>query len=255
MNHALSIVPVTPIRRLPRHDSEMTSQLLFGEAVELISLHDDWFEVVSVFDGFAGFCPRNQLALVHHDIALQDQVPLVQTWSGIMQVNEAPMHVPLGSALPALLNGEAQWGEYRIRSSSKLIMEGAYPFEDETVRQVAFLFLNAPYLWGGRSVFGLDSNGFVQQVLRFFGKRLPRTVANQSLVGEEVSSLQESCCGDLVFFDQENDQLSHVGLLLNEREVIHVYGKVRIDTIDHMGILNRENFQRMHKLRMIRRLS
>lgn len=255
MNHALSIVPVTPVRRLPRHDSEMTSQLLFGEAVELISLHDDWFEVVSVFDGFAGFCPRNQLALVHHDIALQDQVPLVQTWSGIMQVNEAPMHVPLGSALPALLNGEAQWGEYRIRSSSKLIMEGAYPFEDETIRQVAFLFLNAPYLWGGRSVFGLDSNGFVQQVMRFFGKRLPRTIANQSLVGEEVSSLQESCCGDLVFFDQENDQLSHVGLLLNEREVIHVYGKVRIDTIDHMGILNRENFQRMHKLRMIRRLS
>jgi gamma-D-glutamyl-L-lysine dipeptidyl-peptidase len=253
-NTALCIVPVAPIRREPRHEAEITSQLLFGEAVELISNHGDWVEVICTYDGYAGFCFRSQLTDVDVTIAMQPQVPLVNTWSGVMMVNEAPMHVPLGSAVPGLQSGETTWGSYRIRSSSKLVMEGAYVFDEESIRAVAFQFLNTAYLWGGRSVFGADCSGFVQVLMRFFGKRLPRDASHQSLLGEDVGFLTEARCGDLAFFDNEEGKIIHVGLLLNDREILHAAGRVRIDTIDIAGIINRDNFQRTHKLRVIKRL-
>lgn len=254
MNTALCIVPAAAIRREPNYQSEITSQLLFGEAAELISNHGDWVELVCLYDGYAGFCQRNQLTEVPAVIAEQDQVPLVNTWSGVIFVNEARMHVPFGSAVPALQNGEAIWGELRIKSSSKLVMEGAYVFDEESIRQVAFTFLNTAYLWGGRSVFGIDCSGFTQVLMRFFGKKLPRDAANQSMVGEDVGFLQEAKCGDLAFFDDAEGKIIHVGLLLNDREIIHAAGKVRIDTIDGAGIINRDNFVRTHKLRTIKRV-
>jgi gamma-D-glutamyl-L-lysine dipeptidyl-peptidase len=253
-NTALCIVPVAPIRKEPRQEAEITSQLLFGEAVELISNHGEWVEVICTYDGYAGFCMRNQLTDVDATIAMQDQVPLVNTWSGVIFVNEAPMHVPLGSAVPGLQSGESVWGSYRIKSSSKLVMEGAYVYDEEGIRAVAFQFLNTAYLWGGRSVFGVDCSGFVQVVMRFFGKHLPRDAAHQSLLGEDVGFLTEARCGDLAFFDNEEGKIIHVGLLLNDREILHAAGRVRIDTIDTAGIINRDNFQRTHKLRVVKRL-
>jgi gamma-D-glutamyl-L-lysine dipeptidyl-peptidase len=254
MNTALCIVPVAPIRKEPRHEAEITSQLLFGEAVELISNHGDWVEVVCTYDGYAGFCMRNQLTEVDAAIAMQDQVPLVNTWSGVMMVNEARMIVPFGSAVPGLQNGESNWGSYRIKSSSKLVMEGAYVFDEESIKLVVFMFLNTPYLWGGRSVFGADCSGFTQVVMRFFGKHLPRDAAHQSLLGEDVGFLTEARCGDLAFFDNEEGKIIHVGMLLNDREVLHSAGRVRIDTIDTAGIINRDTFQRTHQLRFVKRL-
>lgn len=254
MNTALCLVPVCAVRKAPMQEAEMTSQLLFGEAVELISLHNDWVEVLCIYDGYTGFCMRNQLVEVSKEIASQDQVPLVLTWSGVMVVNSVPMHVPFGSAIPGMQNGESVWGDNRIRSSSKLVMEGAYVFDEESIRQVAFTFLNTAYLWGGRSVFGIDCSGFVQLLMRFFGKHLPRDTSNQSMLGEDLGFLQEARCGDLAYFDNEEGKIIHVGLLLNDHEIIHAAGKVRIDGIDGAGIIHSESGERTHRLRVIKRV-
>ena len=254
MNTALCLVPVCAVRKAPMQEAEMTSQLLFGEAVELISSHDEWVEVLCIYDGYTGFCMRNQLVEVSKEIASQDQVPLVHTWSGVMIVNSVPMHVPFGSAIPGMQNGEAVWGDNRIRSSSKLVMEGAYVFDEESIRQVAFTFLNTAYLWGGRSVFGIDCSGFVQLLMRFFGKHLPRDTSNQSMLGEDIGFLQECRCGDLAYFDNEEGKIIHVGLLLNDHEIIHAAGKVRIDGIDGAGIIHSESGERTHRLRVIKRV-
>ncbi len=63
-----------------------------------------------------------------------------------------------------------------------------------------------------------------------------------------INFLQEAHCGDLAFFDSEAGNIIHVGILLNEHEIIHSSGKVRIDKIDTQGILNLETKQRTHKL-------
>ena len=121
------------------------------------------------------------------------------------------------------------------------------------VKQLVYKFLNTPYLWGGKSVFGIDCSGFSKLVYKLLNVAIPRDAWQQALHGDTVSFLQEAKCGDLAFFDDEEGKIVHVGILLNEHEIIHSSGKVRLDKIDNQGIQNVETKQRTHKLRIIKR--
>jgi cell wall-associated NlpC family hydrolase len=90
-------------------------------------------------------------------------------------------------------------------------------------------------------------------VYKFLNAHLPRDAWQQAEKGEVVNFLQEARCGDLAFFDNEEAKVVHVGILLNDYEIIHSAGKVRIDKIDSEGILNLETKQRTHHLRIIKR--
>lgn len=128
-----------------------------------------------------------------------------------------------------------------------------FSFNAENLNQVARRYLDVPYLWGGKSLFGIDCSGFCQQVFRQFGIKLPRDAYQQAEHGEVVGFLQEVVCGDLAFFDNEEGRITHVGMMLNIHEIIHSSGKVRIDKIDHQGIINSETGVRTHQLRIIKR--
>jgi cell wall-associated NlpC family hydrolase len=121
------------------------------------------------------------------------------------------------------------------------------------IKQVAYKFLNTAYLWGGRSVFGIDCSGFSQVVYKFLNVCLPRDAWQQAEHGDIVKSLHEAVCGDLAFFDNEEGKITHVGIVLNPHEIIHSSGKVRLDKLDKEGIVNLENKQRTHKLKVIKR--
>lgn len=137
-------------------------------------------------------------------------------------------------------------------SAGPLVM-GADAFTAENIREVASKYLDVPYLWGGRSSCGIDCSGFSQQVFRRFGIKLPRDAYQQAELGEVVGFLQEAVCGDLAFFDNEEGRITHVGIMLGNDQIIHASGKVRIDRIDHLGIVQSETGLRTHKLRIIKR--
>ena len=82
---------------------------------------------------------------------------------------------------------------------------------------------------------------------------LLRDASQQATQGTKVSSLSAAQCGDLAFFDNEDGRITHVGILLNNEEIIHSSGKVRVDKIDAAGIINRETSERTHKLKVIKR--
>jgi cell wall-associated NlpC family hydrolase len=82
---------------------------------------------------------------------------------------------------------------------------------------------------------------------------LPRDAYQQATIGEAVGFLQEAQLGDLAFFDNEEGKITHVGIILNDEHIIHASGKVRIDKIDNMGIVNSETNERTHSLRLIKR--
>ena len=116
------------------------------------------------------------------------------------------------------------------------------------------MYLNTPYLWGGRSPFGIDCSGFTQMVYKINGISLKRDASEQAQEGETLSFIEESEAGDLVFFDDKEGNITHVGLLLEKHNIIHAYGTVRIDKIDQTGIFNSETQTHSHKLRLIKKI-
>jgi cell wall-associated NlpC family hydrolase len=163
------------------------------------------------------------------------------------------MYVPMGSSLSAFKNGKAFWRRNSVNFKGKVWNPEEVKITPKLIRQIAFKFLNTSYLWGGKSVFGVDCSGYSQMVYKFLNIRLPRDARVQAEEGEVVNFLQEAKCGDLAFFDNEEQKITHVGILLNDHEIIHSSGKVRIDKIDTQGIMNLETKERTHQLRIIKR--
>ena len=120
--------------------------------------------------------------------------------------------------------------------------------------EVAYQYLNAPYLWGGRTPAGIDCSGFTQMVYRLCGFSLPRDSSQQATHGITLSFIEESEAGDLAFFDNEEGRIVHVGIILQDNYILHASGKVRLDRLDQTGIFNREKGSHTHKLRVIKKI-
>jgi len=253
MSFVICIVPDAPLRRDAAHRSEMVSQLLFGEIAVVLEETKAFTRVRCLYDGYEGWCQANQLTELDGDKLNAEVKQLSAEWATVIDFDGQPMHLSLGSSLGLLQNGKAQIGKYSISYSGKTWDPVRSVFSEDGIKAIAFQYLNTPYLWGGRSVFGIDCSGFAQQVFRFFNKVLPRDAYQQAETGELVGFLQEVRCGDLAYFDNEEGRITHVGILLNHDTIIHASGKVRIDKIDNMGILNSDTGERTHQLRIIKR--
>ncbi|RPD43257.1 C40 family peptidase [Chitinophaga barathri] len=249
---AITIVPVMPLRAEPSHKSEMISQAIFGECVETESVNSDgWIKVRLQYDGYEGWITYSHLETITAELYNAPYTHVATQWAARLGLNGQPVYIPYGSLLKL---GSSDWGNVKVTAES-----GIEPFKDVKSphlawRPIAHTFLNTAYLWGGKTVFGVDCSGFTQTVYKILGIPLLRDAYQQATQGETVSLIQEAKPGDLAFFDNEAGKITHVGLMLNEQEIIHASGKVRIDPIDHLGIVNADTGVRTHKLRLIKRM-
>lgn len=247
-------MPVSAIRKEASHKSEMVSQLLFGECcIVLEELPENWLRIKCRYDEYEGWCQAGHIVEVEEENFNQEDTNLTDEWVNEVDYNGHHMRVPLGSSLTSLNYGKAFWRKNALQYSGKVWNTVVVKINAKLVKQIAYKFLNTAYLWGGKSVFGIDCSGFCQQVYKFLNVKLPRDAWQQAEGGEIVESLKRVQCGDLAFFDNEEGKITHVGLLLNENEIIHSSGKVRLDKIDKEGIVNLETKQRTHKLKVIKR--
>lgn len=255
MIRAVCCVPVSPLRAEASHKSEMVSQQVFGECCEILEqTKDNWTRIRCSYDGYEGWCSGSHLAEMDGSDYEQGGNALGSDWVNELEYNGHPMMVPLGSLLTTVKNGQAIWRKNKMFYKGRTWDPDSAEKDARSIRQLAYKFLNTPYLWGGKTVFGIDCSGFTQSVLKFFNIPLLRDAYQQVTQGEPIGFLQEARTGDLAFFDNEEGKITHVGILLNDHEIIHASGKVRVDKIDNMGIVQAENFQRTHHLRVIKRL-
>ncbi len=254
MKYAGCCVPVNALRKEPSHKSEMISQLLFGECCTLLEYGEqNWVKVRCRHDDYEGWCPLSHVVEIDEENYLQSDKELTEEWVNEVDYNGHHMYVPMGSSLTSLTHGKAFWRKNSVQYSGKVWKPVVVKINAKIVKQIAYKFLNTAYLWGGRSVFGIDCSGFSQMVYKFLNVPLPRDAWQQAEKGETVNLLQEAVCGDLAFFDDEEGRITHVGIVLNPQEIIHSSGKVRLDKLDKEGIVNLENKQRTHKLKVIKR--
>ncbi len=247
-------VPVAPLRKEPSHRSEMTSQLLFGEHAERLEEEKEFIKVKCPFDGYEGWCARNQL-LQTMDIHTTTNFILYYTDEVLLE-GSGSMFIPFGAPVYPEPEGEYWFtvGQQNIKYITSAQWEiGEATFVPRMIKAAYSTYLQAPYLWGGKSVFGTDCSGFVQQVFKLFGVPLLRDAYQQATLGEAVNSLEEATVGDVAFFHNDQGRVVHVGILLEDKEIVHASGKVRIDRIDEKGIHNRETGGQSHHLHSIRR--
>lgn len=253
MEYMVCCVPVSPMRSEASHKSEMVSQQLFGEKSFIVDRSEDWLKIQLRYDGYQGWVQKSHVVEIDEDIYLKNDKDLTSDWVNEVDYNGHIMYVPMGSSLSAFRNGMAFWRKNSVHFKGKVWNPGEIKINSKLIKQIAFKFLNTSYLWGGKSVFGIDCSGYAQMTYKFLNTYIPRDAWQQAEVGTVVNFLQEAHCGDLAFFDNEEGKIVHVGILLNEHEIIHSSGKVRIDKIDTQGILNLETKQRTHQLRIIKR--
>lgn len=247
MNHAICIVPLAAVRLTPDHRNEMVNQLLFGEwATVLEKNKEGWALLENKWDGYIGWCRLNQFLLTENLPA--PSLRYSANWTNEITVNGENMMLPFGAPIPsASLAGLELQYHGTLHDAAETI------FNEENIKRIAEMYLNSSYLWGGKSVFGIDCSAFVQSVYRMMNIPLLRDAKLQVSMGEPVGFLQEAICGDLAFFD-EFGEITHAGILLNDHEVIHASGKVRVDHIDADGIVQKGTGIRTHKLRVIKRI-
>jgi hypothetical protein len=254
MSFGVCIVPVSPMRVESSHRTEMSSQLLLGEAGELLEEAKDFVKLRCLHDGYEGWCQRSQIVILEALPGDANSTQYIGDWTDSVLINGTVARVPMGAPVLAPVKSIVEIGPYQLQymTTSAWQASSVVP-TGEAILAKAWKFLNTPYLWGGRSVFGIDCSGFCQMVYRFFNIPLLRDAYLQATQGESVGFLQEVKAGDLAFFDNAEGRIVHVGILMNDHEIIHASGKVRIDKIDNLGIVNTDTGQRTHQLRIIKR--
>ena len=164
--------------------------------------------------------------------------------------NKRKLLIPLGSSLPSYKNGTFYLKD-EIFETQDLVND--FTLSKEKLLNIATNLLETPYLWGGRNPMGIDCSGFCQIVYKCIGLSLHRDAKDQELQGEEIIKLNNAQSGDLAFFVNDNDKIHHVGLLHENKSIIHAAGKVRLDKLTEEGIFNIDKSIITHKLHSIKR--
>ncbi len=255
MNYAACQVSLAPLRAQPSDKSEMVSQLLFGETVSIQDYKDNWVSVVCTWDGYIGWMDSKQLKRITDSDFHNYQEILTSNLSLVEGLMAADHFIPvtMGAVLPDYDGLRCNLGNQSFQFSGPVVSTGQAPLTNDWIVKIARRYLHAPYLWGGRSPFGIDCSGLTQMVYKIAGIKLLRDASEQVNQGRSVDFMEQCQQGDLAFFDTGKGNITHVGIILPECHIIHASGKVRIDKLDHFGIFNRDLNRYTHQLRIVKR--
>ncbi len=269
LNKAIILHSVVPVRALPREQSEQTTQLLFGETVEILEYTDRWVHIRNDYDGQVGWADRKMISTATADelrsVADTGVTPAaVVAFPIVYAVSENNGHtIPLsiGTSLPAYKDGHFSLLGVSFKIDPTMVITAPLELNEANLQRVCRFMLNTPYLWGGRNAMGMDCSGFTQIIMKLFDRRLLRNASEQAKQGELVPSLKEAQSGDLAFFGHCHTAtagctaagtaataVTHVGLLMNKEVLIHCSGRVKLEAITEKGIPT-------HQLLSIRRMS
>lgn len=255
MRYGICNLSIVPLRLEPTDLSEMVSQILFGEHFKVLENRNKWSRIRLAFDNYEGWVDNKQFEFIEEATYQQLSSELTHLAGELIDFatddSQNFLSVSIGSNLPFYKEQNLMIGAKKFHYEGE-VFKNRLP--KKQLIEVAFKFLNTPYLWGGKSPFGIDCSGFTQLVYKICGYQLMRDAKEQATQGQVLSFIEESEPGDLAFFDNSEGVITHVGIIMKDNYIIHAHGKVRIDRIDHSGIFNVDSQTHTHKLRVIKKI-
>lgn len=249
MSHSYQTIELSavPLRKEPSDRSEMTSQILYGERLHPLETQEKWVMVRNMEDSYEGWIDRKQLI----EAIIPETCMIVEPMCQLTNQTGDRIWLPAGAQIP-IASSVLQIGGRHFDAPDSVCR--ASPTD---IVQYARQFLGAPYLWGGRTVAGIDCSGYTQTIAKVFGKKIPRDAYQQAEEGTTISFIEECQNGDLAFFDNTEGRITHVGLVVRHKDkthILHASGMVREDLLDHQGIFNASRGLYTHSLRIIKRI-
>ncbi|HPT21592.1 MAG TPA: C40 family peptidase [Bacteroidales bacterium] len=242
-----------PLRSGPSHKSEMLSQILFGEKYTITDRSGNWIKIETIFDKYTGWIDADHL----------QQSP--EEGSSCGYVLNRPLLCYKNDKTKLVLEAGCEIFNPDFEDKTFVVGKNIYTTckefsnkhitTNDSLTDTAMKFINSPYIWGGRIPSGIDCSGFTQLVYKIHGISIPRNACTQAEIGDNINFIDETKPGDLVFFDNQQGKITHVGMIFSQGLVIHGSGRVRIDTIDHQGIFKQETGKYSHHLRTIKRIT
>jgi len=255
MKFGFAKLSIIPVRAEAREQSEMVSQIIHGEIFTVLAEKKNWLQIQIETDDYEGWIDKNmffeisesQFKLIQHSPKTVNKSLICSLSSETEQI-----HLTRGCTFYSVENQQAWISDqsYKIENLETVSGENLRTEMIETAKS----YLSSPYLWGGKTPFGIDCSGFSQIVYKICGLAIPRDASQQVNLGYSRNFIDEAEPGDLAFFDNEEGKVTHVGIILEGRKIIHASGSVRIDSIDHQGIYNKDQKKYTHKLRVIQNI-
>jgi len=260
MKYAISINSVTPLRTECSDKSEMLTQILFGELLQIFKIKGNWAFVKNINDKYEGWIDNKNLQYITEKTFKK----LKTDYKTFILPNLLSTIKNINTNQTQLISSGALLHKFNKKNLSFSVGTKKYLLENPPIKLtkdirnnvsiVAKSFINCPYLWGGKNPFGIDCSGLSQIAFSVAGRNIPRDANKQVELGTALTFVNEAQPGDLAFFDNNEGQIVHVGIIVSDSKIIHASGKVRIDNIDHEGIFNKETQRYSHKLRVIKNI-
>jgi len=235
-SYAICNLSVVPVRANPSDESEIVSQLLFGDYIIVLEKGTPWIKIKNNADNYEGWIDFKQVTYINSDefnLGLSNTQYIVNQPSIDIKSSVGKQTIFLGSVLPFLKNNSFKISSQVFEVLSELTQKQLNPNE------YAQFYLNTPYLWGGKSLHGIDCSGLIQNAFKSSIFSLPRDASQQVNIGDHIL-WENRAIDDVVFFKSKSGNVTHVGILTSKDTIIHAHGKVRIDKIDTKGIWNSE---------------
>ncbi|MFT4697583.1 MAG: hypothetical protein ACI9SJ_000711 [Flavobacteriaceae bacterium] len=248
MKYGICNLSIVPLRAETADASELVSQVLYGEIFKVLEERKKWSRIRLSLDTYKGWIDNKQFIIIseeeYHELNSSKPQLSSELVDFVTDSENGLLSICYGSNVQnaTFLNHSFEGNFISEKRAKPHIIE------------TALHYLNSPYLWGGKTPFGIDCSGFTQMVYKLNGVQLLRDASLQATQGESLSFIEESEPGDLAFFDNLEGNITHVGIIMEDHRIIHAHGKVRIDHLDHSGIFNIELGKHTHKLRVIKRI-
>ena len=255
--YALITNTIVPLRADAADESEIMTELLFGDTFQILDQKHQWRYIRADADGYEGWIDEKAYVLLtdkqHRESTAGQAVYLLDTVGELEWPGGYRQKLVKGCRLPGYdaLSGSVQVGNVRLRVHGRTIT-GHH--ELYRVLEIAASYMYAPYLWGGKTDFGMDCSGLTQMSFRLAGYYdLPRNARDQIHEGELVD-FDRRMPGDLAYFASKSGKITHVGLVWTDGLILHAHGQVHLDPLQVDGIFSRKFNRLSHHLVAIKRL-